>query len=259
MKVACVIEYDGSDFHGSQYHPTVRTVQGELNKALEKIFKKSLKTDMAGRTDAGVHANYQVFSFDRVNPRMSEKNVKDALNTVLPEDMHVRDVWFTKNNFSPRSAAIKRIYQYFIYNSRENDIFLRKRAWWFPYSLDLGEMRKAARYLEGIHDFTSFVSKDKNDTRSPIRHVYRIRILKISRFVMIRVEGKSYLKRMVRNVVGTLVKVGVGTWKPSYVKELLEMRDRSKAGATAPAHGLYLYKVLFAEEFSKERSLEKKT
>jgi tRNA pseudouridine38-40 synthase len=252
MKVACVVEYDGTNFHGSQYHPTVRTVQGELNKAIETIFKRKLKTDMAGRTDAGVHANYQVFSFERINPRMTERNVKEALNSILPEDMRVRDVWFTRDNFSPRVAAVKRVYQYFIYNRKEKDIFLRKRAWWFPYELDVKKMREAARYLEGYHDFTSFVSKDKRDDRSPMRTIYRIRIIRISRFIMIRVEGKSYLKRMVRNIVGTLVKVGVGTWEPSYVKELLEMKDRSKAGATAPAHGLYLYKVLFDKEFSKE-------
>ncbi len=252
MKVACVVEYDGTNFHGSQYHPTVRTVQGELNKAIEVIFKRHLKTDMAGRTDAGVHANYQVFSFDRINPRMTEKNVKEALNSILPEDMRVRDVWFTADNFSPRVAAVKRIYQYFIYNRKEKDIFLRKRAWWFPYELDIEKMREAASYLEGYHDFTSFVSKDKHDDRSPMRTIYRIRIIRISRFIMVRVEGKSYLKRMVRNIVGTLVKVGVGTWEPSYVKELLDMKDRSKAGATAPAHGLYLYKVLFDKKFSKE-------
>ncbi len=245
MKVVCVVEYDGTGFHGSQYHPDVRTVQGEFNKSLETIFKQHLKTDMAGRTDAGVHANYQVFSFDRVNKRMEEKNVKDALNSVLPKDIHVREVWFSAGNFSPRVAAKKRVYQYFLYNRPEKDIFIRNKAWWFPYHLDVEKMREAANFLEGNHDFTSFVAKDKKDDRSPVRLIYRIRILKVSHFILIRVEGKSYLKRMVRNIVGTLVKVGVGTWEPSYVKELLEMRDRSKAGATAPAHGLYLYRVYF--------------
>ncbi len=200
---------------------------------------------MAGRTDAGVHANYQVFSFERINKRMEESNVKDALNSVLPKDTHVRDVWFAPDNFSPRLAAKKRVYQYFIYNHPEKDIFLRNRAWWFPYLLNVEKMREAAVILEGEHDFTSFVAKDKKDDRSPVRFIYRIRILKISSFILIRVEGKSYLKRMVRNIVGTLVKVGVETWEPLHVKELLEMRDRSKAGATAPAHGLYLYRVYF--------------
>ena len=243
--MVCVVEYDGVGFHGSQYNPDVRTVQGEFNKSLEVIFKQHLKTEMAGRTDTGVHANYQVFSFDRINRRMEGKNVKDALNSVLPKDIHVRDVWFAADNFSPRIAAKKRVYQYFLYNRSEKDIFLRNKAWWFPYHLDVGKMREAANFLEGYHDFTSFVVKDKKDDRSPMRLIYRIRVLRISRFVVIRVEGKSYLKRMVRNIVGTLVKVGVGTWEPSYVKELLEMRDRNKAGATAPADGLYLYHVYF--------------
>ncbi len=247
LKVVCVVEYDGTAFHGSQYHPDVRTVQGELNKALFIIFKRTIKTDMSGRTDAGVHANYQVFSFERVNERMREKNVKEALNSLLPKDMHVRDVWFTSDDFNPRSFATKRIYHYFILNKPEKNVFLRNRAWWFPYPLNLKKMREAARYLEGHHDFTSFVSKDKNDDRSPLRLIFRIRIIRLSKFILVRVEGKSYLKRMVRNIVGTLVKVGTGSWKPEYVKEILEMKDRSKAGATAPPEGLYLYRVYFKD------------
>jgi len=249
-----VVEYDGTAFHGSQYHPDVRTVQGELNKALERIFKQHVRTDMAGRTDAGVHASYQVFSFKKLNERMTEKNIKEAINSLLPKDMHVKDVWFTSDIFNPRSCATKRIYQYFILNRPEKDIFLRDRVWWFPYPLDVKKMREAARYLEGYHDFTSFISKDKNDDRSPLRLIYRIRVIKISKFILVRVEGKSYLKRMVRNIVGTLVKVGVGTWEPVYVKKILEMKDRSKAGATAPAHGLYLYRIYFKDEgFSGEK------
>jgi len=247
LKVACVVEYVGTAFHGSQYERDVRTVQGELNKTLEKIFKQHVKTDMAGRTDAGVHANYQVFSFKRINKRMTEKNIKEALNSLLPKDMHVRDVWFTSDVFNPRSCATKRIYQYFIFNNPEKNIFLRDKVWWFPYPLDVEKMREAARYLEGYHDFTSFVSKDKNDDRSPWRLVYRIRIVRISKFILVRVEGKSYLKRMVRNIVGTLVKVGAGTWDPAHIKEILEMKDRRKAGATAPAHGLYLYRIYFTD------------
>ncbi len=243
--MACVVEYDGTDFHGSQYHPVVRTVQGELTGILEKIFKQKMKTDMAGRTDAGVHANYQVFSFEYVNKRMDEHNIREALNSMMPADMHVGKVWFEPDNFSPRNSATKRVYQYYILNSREKNIFLRDRVWWFPYPLDPKRMREAASYLEGYHDFTSFVAKDKNDDRSPMRLIYRVRILKRSEFIIVRVEGKSYLKRMVRNITGTLVKVGVGEWEPSYVGEILEMKDRQKAAATAPAHGLYLYRVYF--------------
>lgn len=245
MKVVCVMEYDGTNFHGSQIHPKVRTVQGEFNSALEKISKRQLRSDLAGRTDAGVHANYQVFSFELINKNMNANNFKEAFNSVLPEDVHVKDVWFEDDSFNPRSGAVKRVYHYFIYKGKERSVFLRNKAWWFPYNLDVEKMRKGAAFLEGTHDFTSFASIDKNDDRSPIRIIYRIRILTRSDYILFRFEGKSFLRRMVRNMVGTLVKVGTGDWKAEYIKELLEMEDRRKAAATAPAYGLYLYRVYF--------------
>ncbi|HEU24714.1 MAG: tRNA pseudouridine(38-40) synthase TruA [Mesoaciditoga sp.] len=258
MKVVCVVEYDGTNFHGSQFHPNVRTVQGEFDDALEKILKMRLRTDLAGRTDTGVHANYQVFSFDYINRRMNEKNFKEAFNSLLPSDMRVKEVWFAPDDFNPRNSAVKRIYHYFIHNSKERSVFLRDRIWWFPYPLDVEKMRQAATYLEGVHDFTSFASIDKDDDRSPVRTIYRIRILKKHDYILLRFEGKSFLRRMVRNMVGTLVRVGTGDWPPEKVKELLELKDRSKAAATAPPHGLYLYKVCF-EQNEKGRVYEKET
>lgn len=258
MKVVCVVEYDGTNFHGSQYHPNVRTVQGEFDNTLEKILKVRLRTDLAGRTDTGVHANYQVFSFDHLNKRMSEKNFKDAFNSLLPPDMRVKDVWFEEDSFNPRNNAVKRIYHYFIYNSKERNVFLRDRVWWFPYPLNVEKMRQAARYFEGVHDFTSFASLDKEDSRSPIRVIYRVRILRKHDYILLRFEGKSFLRRMVRNMVGTLVRVGTEDWPPEKVKELIELKDRRSAAATAPPHGLYLYRIYF-EQNRKENVYEKES
>ncbi|MGC8544352.1 tRNA pseudouridine(38-40) synthase TruA [Athalassotoga sp.] len=248
MKVVCAIAYDGTNFHGSQFHPVVRTVQGEFNIALEKILKQPLRTDLAGRTDAGVHANYQVCSFDLTNKRMNEKNFKEAFNSLLPDDMRVMKVWFEDDSFNPRSNATKRIYHYFIYNAKERNVFLRDRVWWFPYHLDVEKMREGARYFEGTHDFTSFASIDKDDDRTPVRTIYRVRVLTYSKYMLVRFEGKSFLRRMVRNMVGTLVKVGTGDWNPEKIQELLEIKDRTKAGATAPSQGLYLYRVFFEQK-----------
>ncbi len=254
MKVVCAVEYDGTAFHGSQFHPDVRTVQGDFNVALEKIFKQPLKTELAGRTDAGVHADYQILSFDLINKSMNERNFKDALNSLLPEDLHVKNVWFMSDSFNPRSSATKRIYHYFIYTGMEKNVFLKDRAWWFPYHLDVEKMREASKYLEGIHDFTSFAAIDKDDDRNPVRVIYRIRILKISKFILVRVEGKSFLRRMVRNIVGTLVKVGTGDWEPDRVEQILDLKNRKLAAATAPAFGLYLHRVYFEQNPHREVS-----
>lgn len=242
--VAATVAYDGTNFFGYQSQPGVRTVQGELEKALYIIFKRKILTYAAGRTDTGVHALGQVVSFEVANENMTDKNIRDALNAILPEDIYAKKVEFVKDNFNPRSEAKKRIYHYIVYINKEPDIFLRNRVWWLPFYLDISKMRLAAKYLEGEHDFTSF--KTGNDERNPIRTIYKIRILNYrNNFILIRVEGKSFLRKMVRNIVGTLVKVGTGSWEIESIKEILEARQRSMAPASAPAQGLYFYSVLF--------------
>ncbi len=245
-KVGLVVAYDGSEFYGYQGQPKVRTVQGVIEDALERIFKYRVYTHAAGRTDAGVHACGQLVVFNCPNPRMSLTDIKNAVNANLPSDVYVRDVVLLSDNFNPRADVKKRIYHYYILNTKEPDIFKRKYFWWFPYKLDVVKMREAAKYLEGEHDFSAFRKSDPDDKRSPIRTIYRIRIIRLRhKIILIRVEGRSFLRRMVRNIVGTLVKVGVGDWEPEKVKEVLESKDRSKAASSAPSCGLYLYKVLF--------------
>lgn len=245
-RVGAVVMYDGSNFYGYQGQPNVRTVQGVIEDALERIFKYRVYTHAAGRTDAGVHACGQLVVFDCPNPRMSNEDIKNAMNANLPSDVYVRYVVDLPPKFNPRSDVKKRVYHYCILNTKEPDVFRRKHVWWFPYDLDVDAMRKAARYLEGEHDFSAFRKSDPDDRRSPVRTIYRIRILRMrGGIVLFRVEGRSFLRRMVRNIVGTLVKVGVGDWEPEKVKEVLESRDRSKAPASAPPNGLYLYSVHF--------------
>ncbi|HIP92380.1 MAG TPA: tRNA pseudouridine(38-40) synthase TruA [Thermotoga sp.] len=245
-RVAIVVAYDGTDFYGYQGQPNVRTVQSVLEDALERIFKKRIFTHAAGRTDAGVHAFGQVVAFDCPNDNMSLEDIKNALNANLPPDVYVRRAFFVHKNFNPRFEAKKRIYHYYILNTKTPNIFLRKYLWWFPYELNVELMRKASKFLEGEHDFSSFRTGGGEDERNPVRTIYRIRILRLrGNIILIRVEGRSFLRRMVRNIVGVLVKVGVGQWEPEKVKEILESRDRSKAPGSAPAHGLYLYDVHF--------------
>ncbi|HPA92647.1 MAG TPA: tRNA pseudouridine(38-40) synthase TruA [Petrotogaceae bacterium] len=243
-RVAIKLAYEGTEFFGYQGQRTKRTVQDELEKGLQKIFGFRINTFVAGRTDTGVHAYGQVVAFDVPNDRMTFTNIKDALNSMIPHDMYVKDVWEVPCTFNPRVTAVKRVYHYYIYSAPDPDIFFRNRVWWFPYDLDLSRMRQAAAFFIGEHDYTTFKSGD--DERSVIRTVFRVRILRQSNnIILIRVEGKSFLRRMVRNMVGALVKVGTGSWEPQKIRELLELKDRSKSPAAAPPQGLYLYSVLF--------------
>lgn len=242
--VSATIVYDGTNFFGYQAQPESRTVQGEIEKSLKTIFKKDVAIYAAGRTDTGVHAMGQVVSFAVENSSMTEKNVKDALNSVLPEDIYVKNIELVKEGFNPRAEATKRIYHYYIYNNKEPNIFLRNRVWWIPWDLNLGKMRSAARFFEGEHDYTSF--KTGNDERNPIRTIYRVRIIKQkNNIILIRVEGKSFLRRMVRNMVGALIKVGTEVWQPEDMKKILEIKKRSASPTSAPPQGLYFYSVLF--------------
>lgn len=238
-----VVSYDGTNFFGFQTQPNVRTVQGAIEAALERIFKTKTTVLVSGRTDTGVHAIGQVVVFDSpIN--IDETSMKNALNANLPDDIYVRKVIEVNKDFNPRFEAKRRIYHYFIYNATEPNLFIRNYAWWFPYKLDVEKMREAARYLEGEHDFKSFVKVEDNE--STVRTIYRIRILRLrNNLILIRVEGRSFARRMVRNIVGALVKVGTGQWEPGKLKEILEAKDRSLAPATAPAHGLYFYSVEF--------------
>ncbi|WP_448375941.1 tRNA pseudouridine(38-40) synthase TruA [Fervidobacterium sp.] len=244
-RVAIEFAYDGTDFFGYQRQSNVRTVQGELETALERIFKQPIQTYAAGRTDTGVHANGQIASFDCLSDKFSEEDIRNALNANLPRDIYVKKAWFTAENFNPRYDAKKRIYHYFILNSKTNDIFLRKYTWWFPYELDIEAMRKGAQYLIGVHDFVAFSKKGEEDVKTE-RTITGIRIVKVKKeLILVRVEGISYLRGMVRSIVANLVKVGSGNWKPERILEVLESKDRSKSSGLAPAHGLFLYKVLF--------------
>lgn len=238
-----VVAYDGMNFFGFQTQPGVRTVQGTIENALERIFKTKSIVLVSGRTDTGVHALGQVVVFDSPID-IDEISMKNALNANLPDDVYIRKVIEVDKNFHPRFEARRRIYHYFIYNASEPNLFIRNYAWWFPYELNVQKMRAAARHLEGEHDFKSFVKVEGNE--STVRTIYRIRILRLRRrLILIRVEGRSFARRMVRNIVGALVKVGSGQWEPEKIKEVLEAKDRSLAPATAPAHGLCFYSVEF--------------
>lgn len=246
-RVKVCLAYDGSGFKGFQRQRDQRTVQGEIEKALERIFKKYTITYGAGRTDTGVHALGQIIVLDVPFDTMSDGDVRNALNAYLPSDIFVRNAITVQEHFDPRQMATRRIYHYFLLHTPEPDIFLRQKFWWFPYNLDIDAMRAAAKWIEGIHDFTTFMKKSPGEDKNPVRQIYRVRIhtLMNCKLILFRIEGLSFLRQMVRNVVGALIRVGTQQIPPDEMKVIILQRNRTASPTTAPPDGLYLHRVEF--------------
>jgi tRNA pseudouridine38-40 synthase len=241
MRYKLVVEYDGTDFHGWQLQPDARTVQGVLEEAVAQLFGEAVRVNAAGRTDAGVHAAGQVVAFTTASARPVEI-VSRALNALTPYDVTIRSVETVGDGFDPRRAASSRVYRYRIWNAAWRSPFWRRYAWHVARPLDSGRMAAAARALVGEHDFTSFRAADC-DARHPVRVIHRSEVEAKDRLLVYTVEANAFLRSMVRNIVGTLVEVGLGEREVAAIGELLAARDRSLAGETAPPCGLCLERV----------------
>ena len=251
-----VLEYDGAQFAGWQVQAAgERTVQGALEAALLQLTGARVAVVAASRTDAGVHAEGQVASLS-LETRLDPAALVRALNALLPEDIAVRDVAPAPDGFHARRDARSKLYRYAIWNSPERSPLRARRFLAVRQPLDLGAMRTAAAALVGTHDWSAFQVRGSEwraqgaahgRTRSAVRQVTRLSVLGCGGGeVLVEVEGKGFLRQMVRTVVGTLIEVGRGRRNPSSMPALLESRDRAAAGPTAPAHGLTLVRVDYA-------------
>jgi tRNA pseudouridine38-40 synthase len=254
-KVALRLEYDGARFCGWELQRGQRSVRGELEKALHKIFQEKISVNAASRTDAGVHALCQVVDFKTRKP-ISLENIAKALNSVLPEDIQIlKAVKGSKGQqrFKARYDAKSKEYEYLIYNGDQLPVHFRHLVWQVRPKLNVAAMKKAAKLLVGQHDFSSFCaahSDDKNFVRNlqklDIRHS-KLRIWSGCQLPVVSCQfiGSGFLYKMVRNIVGTLVDVGLGKRTSLEVKRILESKDRRLAGRTAPAKGLCLMKISY--------------
>jgi tRNA pseudouridine38-40 synthase len=241
--VKLVLEYDGRDFAGWQVQPGKRTVQGEIEKALANLLGEHVALSGAGRTDTGVHARGQVASFLTDSPRRPEVIFR-ALNASLDRDIAVREVVGVSpdTEFHARFSAKSRTYEYRLVLSRSP---LRRRyTWEVPYPLDLANMQRSARTLLGEHDFTSFTSAQA-ETRTKICTVRKAAWRKKGDELVFEIEANRFLRAMVRSLVGTMVDIGRGRFKPTDMQRILSARDRSLAGKTAPPQGLCLMRVKY--------------
>ena len=245
MRIALGLEYDGRRFHGFERQTCRRTVQGEVEDALERIAASPVRLVCAGRTDAGVHATSQVAHFDTAARRPERAWVRGT-NTCLAPDVAVLWARRVEETFHARFSATGRRYRYVVVNRSARPALLAGRAAWEYRPLDAGLMRLGARCLAGEHDFSSFRAAGCQ-ARHPVRRVYRIEVGREGERVFIDVHANGFLQHMVRNVAGTLLEVGAGKRDPGWVASVLAARDRRAAGATAAPEGLYLVGVDYPE------------
>ena len=236
--------YDGTKYKGWQRQGnTDNTIQAKLETLLSRLLGAPVEVSGSGRTDAGVHAYCQVCSF-RASTDMSAEDLLSALRRYLPEDIGAVSLTKAPPDFHARLSCREKSYLYRIWNSDLPNVFSRRYTYTFPDELNLDEMRRAAAYLTGRHDFTSFCA-NKRMKKSAVRELRSIEINEHEEELRILLTGDGFLYNMVRIIVGTLIEVGTGAKSADDIPDMLGAQDRSRAGFTAPAQGLALYEVKY--------------
>lgn len=240
--IKIVIAYDGSRYNGWQRQDhTENTIQGKLEQLLCRMTGEQIEIHGSGRTDGGVHAHGQVANF-KTNSQMSVKEMMNYMNEYLPMDIGILEVKDASDRFHSRLNVKRKTYCYHIWNSPVPNVFLRKYSYQIPELLNVSQMEKASQYLLGTHDFKSFCSRKKMK-KSTVRMIESIKIRREGNEIIITYKGNGFLYNMVRILTGTLIEVGLGIKNPEDIPEILEAKNRERAGFTAPAQGLFLEKV----------------
>lgn len=245
QNIKLTIAYDGADFHGWQFQPGIPTIQGALHDALQQITQEKLTVHGASRTDAGVHALGQVAHF-KTHSTLAAEEIQRAMNALLPPSVRIMAAEEVGQDFHSRWMAQGKTYRYRIYRGPVLPPFDHRRALHYPWPLDESAMEAAARLFEGEHDFTSFAASSGSEEDDKDRDMQRL--IHSSQIIRERdrdeiayvVRGRSFLRYMVRKIVGTLIEVGKGRLAASDIPQIFEARDRSRSGPTVPPEGLYL-------------------
>jgi len=241
-RIALILEYDGTNYHGSQLQANAPTIQGEIEKALQKLTGEKTRVKAASRTDAGVHARGQVASF-RARSALPLKTFVEGLNYYLPRDIAVKEAFRIDDSFDVRRSAISREYKYYILNSPTRSPMRQRFSYRVTGNLDIGAMNQACQALIGKHDFASFITSTDTREKSTIRNVHKAEIEQDGDMIVINMVANSFLPHQVRNTVGSLIKVGQGKMTVNEFYSMVEAKSPGLAGPTAPAGGLCLMRV----------------
>jgi len=255
--IKLTIAYDGTDFHGWQIQANKPTVQGELVSVLRRLTQENVQLHGAGRTDAGVHALGQVGSF-RTQSVLSAEEFQRALNALLPPTIRIVGVAETGPDFNARWSAKGKVYRYRMYRGKVVPPTLWRYVLHYPFPLNEEAMKEAAARFVGVHDFAAFAastgSEDDDRERNMVREIFATELQRTEdgEELWFTVNGRSFLRYMVRKMVGTLLEVGRGRLTAEDIERLYEMRDRSKSGPTVPAQGLWMVRVEHEEAWRVE-------
>jgi tRNA pseudouridine38-40 synthase len=244
-RIALIVEYEGTRYHGSQIQAGLPTVQGELENALMGLTGDRVRIAFASRTDQGVHARGQVVAFDTASSLPPQTFVR-ALNHYLPQDISVRGALKVRSDFDVRRDALSREYCYCLLSRATPSPLLRRSAYFVPRPLDIEAMNRACGALLGTHDFASFASP-VNGRKNTVRTVYRAEVAREGDLLLFHMVANSFLPHQVRNTVGALVRVGLGKSDVEAFSELARSRRPGAAGPALPAHGLCLVRVNYPD------------
>ncbi|HSL92783.1 MAG TPA: tRNA pseudouridine(38-40) synthase TruA [Candidatus Limnocylindrales bacterium] len=248
-RVKLTLTYDGTAYRGFQVQPNGPTVQSVAEETLSRLLQEPVRLRAAGRTDAGVHAREQVVDFADSGNRPPEMILRGG-NALLPRDIRILSAEEVPLSFDARRYAKEKEYRYFLHLHPVASPFFSRHAWHIEKPLDVGSIREALAHIVGEHDFASFRGQGCN-AKTTVRTIFRAELGEVHPVLrFIALTGDGFLRHMVRNIAGTLVDVGKGKYPPERVRELFSLRDRSEAGPTAPAHGLFLWSVTYPGERS---------
>ncbi|MBN2737558.1 MAG: tRNA pseudouridine(38-40) synthase TruA [Spirochaetales bacterium] len=242
--IMCVIAYDGTDFWGWQVQDEGRTVQGEIEKVLKTMTGENIRVTAAGRTDTGVHSTGQVINFSASMDNIPLDKIPLALNYYLPHDVRVLEAREVDCDFSSRFSATARLYRYYMYESPCSLPHLNRYAWRLIHHPDIRRLNKMASFFRGERDYTTF-SNAKDASLSKKRNIHSAVFYYQNSQLVFEIKADSFLYRMVRSIVGSLIEFEKKAYDPYHIDEIIKKEKRELAGTTAPAHGLFLEKVFY--------------
>ena len=252
-RIAIEVQYDGTPYNGWQIQNGGRTVQGEIERAIEVLTKEKSRTIASGRTDSGVHSLGQIAHFDTHSP-ITLQRFCIGLNGILPKDIAVINAYGVSGDFHARFDAVQRTYRYLIHNHPSRSPFMMYRAMWVHESLDIDYLNTVLGLLIGEKDFSSFCKKRESKNITTVRRISGAVARKHGDLISIEITGNAFLHNMIRIIVGTVVDMNKRKADPSLLTDIIARQDRDCSGVTAPPYGLYLVKVLYEPDLSSSES-----